>query len=327
MPASGHPGHPSAGRRLRGRTGACTLACALPVCGDTFTQAGEECDDGNLSNADACLGTCKLAKCGDTFVQAGVEQCDDGNASNTDTCTNTCKAAVCGDTFTQPAIGEQCDDGNQVTTDACTNTCKSATCGDAIVWAGNEQCDDGNAVNTDACVAGCKTAKCGDGFVQMGVETCDDGNVANNDGCSASCQIEISKCGNGVIDPGEHCDTALPTPGPGVGCKPVTCLYDFSQITQLYCNGTCTWAGGEGCDQADANILCKLKTGNANSIATSWTPATAQPTFGFSCPGYTTNLGPLPAFGVPQNVWYQGASILGNHGPGNIILNPVCTNP
>ena len=79
-----------------------------------------------------------------------------------------------------------------------------AACGDAIVWAGMEQCDDGNMVNTDMCVAGCKTATCGDGFTQMGVETCDDGNVANNDGCSATCQVEVSKCGNGVIDPGER---------------------------------------------------------------------------------------------------------------------------
>ena len=28
-----------------------------------------------------------------------------------------------------------------------------------------------------------------------------------------------------------------------------------------------------------------------------------------------------------SNVWYQDSSILGNHGPGAIILDPVCTNP
>jgi hypothetical protein len=164
----------------------------------------------------------------------------------------------------------------------------------------------------------------------MGVEQCDDGNQANNDGCSASCQVEVMKCGNGVIDPGERCDTALPAPFVGVTCKPVTCQYNFSQATQLYCNGTCTWAGAQGCDQQDANIHCKLKTGNPNSVALSWTDTTAQPTFGFACPGFgnqSTNLGPMPEYGVAVNVWWQGTSILGNHGAGQIIFNANCTNP
>jgi cysteine-rich repeat protein len=259
----------------------------------------------------------------------GVEQCDDGNAVNTDLCTNVCKTAACGDSFLQPGAGEQCDDGNLIGTDACTATCKTAICGDAIVQAGVEQCDDGNAVNTDGCVTGCKAAKCGDGFKQLNVEDCDDGNLNNNDGCSALCKVEVTKCGNGVIDPGERCDTALPPPFTGVTCKPVSCLYDFSQVTQLYCNGGCTWAGAQDCDQADANILCRLKTGNPNSIATGWTSTTAQPTFGFPCAplGYGTLIGPIPEYGVAETVRYQNTSILADHGPGNIILNPMCTNP
>jgi hypothetical protein len=120
----------------------------------------------------------------------------------------------------------------------------------------------------------------------------------------------------------------LPPPFTGVTCKPVTCLYDFSQVTQLYCNGTCTWAGGQGCDQADANIFCKLKTGNPNSVSTGWTNAVAQPTFGFPCqPNYGVAIGPLPEYGVNLSVRYQSTSILQNHGAGSIILNPTCTNP
>jgi len=139
--------------------------------------------------------------------------------------------------------------------------------------------------------------------------------------------VDMTKCGNGVVDPGERCDTALPAPFPGVTCKPVSCLYNFSQATQLYCNGTCTWAGNQGCDQADANILCKLKTGNPNSVALNWTDGTAQATFGFSCPSIGQNLGTIPEYGVNVPVWYQGTSILDNHGAGQIILNPNCTNP
>ena len=134
---------------------------------------------------------------------------------------------------------------------------------------------------------------------------------------------------NGVIDPGERCDTALPPPFVGVTCKPVSCQWNFSQATQLYCNGTCTWAGGIGCDQQDANILCKLKTGNPNSVALSWTDTTAQPTFGFPCTplGYGIPLGTIPEYGVNVPVSWQETSILANHGAGQIILNPNCTNP
>jgi cysteine-rich repeat protein len=57
-----------------------------------FTQMGvEECDDGNMSNADACIMGCKLNKCGDTFVNMGVEECDDGNLVPNDGCGATCK--------------------------------------------------------------------------------------------------------------------------------------------------------------------------------------------------------------------------------------------
>ncbi|MCA9638983.1 MAG: DUF4215 domain-containing protein, partial [Myxococcales bacterium] len=74
-------------------TGACTLGCALPVCGDGFVQPSnnEACDDGNMSNNDACLNTCVAATCGDGFVNNGVEECDDGNQNNNDGCNSMCK--------------------------------------------------------------------------------------------------------------------------------------------------------------------------------------------------------------------------------------------
>jgi len=193
-----------------------------------------------------------------------------------------------------------------------------------------EQCDLGPAnSNTGMCTLTCKAAVCGDKFVQAGVEQCDDGNMVNNDGCSATCKLELMGCGNGQINQGERCDPGLPPPFTGVGCKPGTCTFDFSQVPQLYCNGGCSWAGAQDCDQADADIYCKLKQGNPNSTATNFQVTTAQPTFGFSCPlgGYGSNLGPLPEYGVAVNVWYQQTSILANHGPGNVIVNPTCTNP
>ena len=182
--------------------------------------------------------------------------------------------------------------------------------------------------NTGACTLMCKTAVCGDKLVQAGVEQCDDGNLTPGDGCSATCKLELMTCGNGQVNQGERCDPGLPPPFTGVGCNAGTCTYDFSQVPQLYCNGGCTWAGAQDCDQADADVFCKLKVGNPNSIAMSFQVTTALDTFGFSCPlGFGTNLGPLPEYGVNINVWYQGTSILANHGAGNVIVGVNCTNP
>jgi uncharacterized repeat protein (TIGR02543 family) len=133
-------------------------------------------------------------------------------------------------------------------------------------------------------------------------------------------------CGNGVVDPSEEYD---PPPGPfsSVSVDSGTCTWDFASVPQLYCNGTCTWAGAQGCDQADADIFCKLKTGNPASTASSFTTGTALDQPGFSCPGQGTNLGPKPLRGVSVNVWYQDSSILANHGGGQVINGATCTNP
>jgi len=165
---------------------ACLTSCVAASCGDGFTRTGvEQCDDGNGSNTDACLASCMTATCGDAYVRAGVEQCDDANASNADACLSSCVAATCGDGYTRIGV-EQCDDGNTNDVDGCSNTCILAGCGDGTTN-GIEQCDDGNLSNSDACLNTCQNAFCGDGFVRSGTEQCDDGNQAGGDGCSALC--------------------------------------------------------------------------------------------------------------------------------------------
>lgn len=103
---------------------------------------------------------------------------------------------------------------------------------------------------------------------------------------------------------------------------------NFSTINQLYCNGTCSWAGSQDCDQADADIFCKLKTGNPNSVAVEFGVTTALSERGFACPGHgvrnTINLGPLPQFGVTVDVWYTDDSIRSTHGAGSVVVEPVC---
>jgi hypothetical protein len=129
-------------------------------------------------------------------------------------------------------------------------------------------------------------------------------------------------CGNGLVDVDEMCDDALQPAWINASC--VECRYDFAAIPQLYCNGSCTWAGPQDCDQADADIYCRLITGNPASTALSFDIVPALDEAGFSCPSLGEDLGVLPGSGVDVNVWYQDTSILANHGPGNVIVNATC---
>lgn len=97
--------------------------CAPATCGDGIENVGEECDDGNDSNADACTTACRRPVCGNG-VKEGSEQCDDGNSSSADDCTTACKLPVCGDGSVQPDR-EQCDDGNTTSGDGCSASCRS----------------------------------------------------------------------------------------------------------------------------------------------------------------------------------------------------------
>jgi cysteine-rich repeat protein len=64
----------------------------LVWCGDRIpgNTAGEDCEDGNVSNTDACTNLCQDARCGDTFIRADSEQCDDGNTEENDFCSGSC---------------------------------------------------------------------------------------------------------------------------------------------------------------------------------------------------------------------------------------------
>ena len=93
----------------------------LVITDPTSPNGIEECDDGNLDDADECKHDCTLAVCGDGYVGPG-EECDDGNVLDTDECTQACALARCGDGFLGPE--EQCDDGNVDALDGCSATCE-----------------------------------------------------------------------------------------------------------------------------------------------------------------------------------------------------------
>ena len=132
-------------------------------------------------------------------------------------------------------------------------------------------------------------------------------------------------CGNNALDSGEEFD---PPPGPfgSVSVNAATCRFDFSQVTQLYCNSSCSRVGPSGCDQADANLLCQLKTGNPTSVASSFSIEQALDAPGFACPlpGLGTQVN-VAARGVDVPVFYSDASLLETHGSGLAVTNVVCT--
>lgn len=123
-------------------------AAYVPRCGNGTKDPGEQCDDGNQSDADACTVACKLPRCGDGTKQSG-EACDDGNRIDNDGCTNKCALPACGDGIVQNA--EQCDSGgnnSNYLANACRNDCTAPRCGDGVTDNG-EECDGGESCTNE----------------------------------------------------------------------------------------------------------------------------------------------------------------------------------
>jgi cysteine-rich repeat protein len=137
---------------------------------------------------------------------------------------NRCHVPTCGDGYRNQAAGEGCDPGGTTDSNACNmalaagvHRCQAPTCGDGYVNTATtlpEQCDSGTpGADTAECVmtAGahqCQISSCGDGYVNAAAgEVCDPGgNKALWTTCSQDCKSNLT-CGNGVVDPGEDCDT------------------------------------------------------------------------------------------------------------------------
>ena len=101
----------------------------------------------------------------------------------------------------------------------------------------------------------------------------------------------------------------------------------FTQAPQLYCNRGCSVVGAGGCDQPDADLFCKLKTGSPLSVATSFSLGMVQDAAGFTCPGIGTQAPNLGGRGIGVAMYYSDESLLSSHGDGQSITNVVCTNP
>jgi cysteine-rich repeat protein len=124
-------------------------ACRIPPpgCGNSTTEAPEDCDDGNRTGGDGCSAICEDEICGNNIVDVG-EVCDAGFGGDS-SCSADCKSDLtCANGIKDPL--EQCDDGNRTSGDGCDATCGQEVCGNGRLDAG-EQCDDGNVVDGDGC--------------------------------------------------------------------------------------------------------------------------------------------------------------------------------
>ncbi len=151
--------------------------------GDVDPATDADGDEG----ADADLGDGDPGYCGDSTTDPG-ETCDDGNAVDGDGCDTNCTSTACGNGILTGS--EECDDGNPVDGDGCDTNCTSTACGNGILT-GGEACDDGNPVEGDGCDTNCTYTACGNGVVTAG-EQCDDGNDDGADACSTSCEDRVA---------------------------------------------------------------------------------------------------------------------------------------
>jgi hypothetical protein len=176
-----------------------------------------------------------------------------------------------------------------------------------------------------------------DGTIGVGGD-CDDSNgdvhpdaveiecdgVDNDCDGSMSC---VGVCGDGLVGDLEEYD---PPPGPWdtLALDADTCRWDLSSVRQIYCNGPCSWLGETGCDEADADLLCRLQLDNPTAVAESYSegPALAEPGYACSLDGYGEPLN-LLGRGDLTEINFEDGPLSDSHGTGTVIYDPVCVIP
>jgi cysteine-rich repeat protein len=235
------------------------------ICSNSVVEGTEECDDGDLVTDPMCDDMCRFT-CGNGRVDGAFsELCDTGIASGTGACPSTCDDGM---SCTQDTLDGQgcqamcvnapitaaqngdgcCPSGANSTTD---NDCMVA-CGNGVLETG-EICDTGIATGVGSCPSTCNDMmSCtADTLVAGGTcqATCTNTPITlpmNNDGCCPTGATPLTDndcqagCGNGVVDSGETCDTAIVA---GAGRCPTTCTDGMACTRDVLVNGgTCTAA-------------------------------------------------------------------------------------
>jgi len=270
----------------------------MPVCGDGYVDAGEQCDDGNTLDGDCCSSTCQIDPAGSA--------CSDGNACTTG---DTCSGTTC---VGGPA--PNCNDGNVCTADSCD---PAVGCVNAKLT--GTSCSDGNAcTQTDVCQAGVCTGtnpvictaldQCHDaGICDPGTGVCSDPNKPDGTTCDDgqflicslpdTCQAGVcSPAGGGDLDGDQVCnhDDNCPTiananqsdlDGDGIGniCDPVDAKVELGEATlrrssdpaqpngRIALKGTFTMGPDEGPLSDAGGISVRVTDGLGLDYTATWT--------------------------------------------------------
>ncbi len=259
VPGSGGSACPAADQRAiaRGQT-RCDIGAYEVACADTIVDAGETCDDGNLTDDDGCDSNCTVTGCGNGVLTPG-EVCDDGNHIDTDGCTNAC--TVCGDGIA--SAPETCDDMNLVSDDGCDANCTVTACGNGVITSG-EDCDDGNPEDSDCCSNTCQPAATGSACA-------DDGFGCSSDLCDGAGHCVHALLGGTVCRPAatacdavEQCDgfsfscPADEVAPPGAVCRASAGECDLSEE----CDGSSPTCPPDMVFPAD--VVCRVAQGDCD---------------------------------------------------------------
>lgn len=233
------------------------------VCGNGVVEAGESCD---TEVGDGVPGACPSAS-----------DCDDGDPCTTDALDGSGCAARCRhERITSPVDGDACCPSPAG--DANNDSDCEAACGNGVYEPPTERCDigivagggacpgssaacsDGNACTTDSLAGvGCQV-----GCAHAPVTTCVSGDGCCVAGCTPAQDNDCSPtCGDGDVDPGESCDTAIAS-GPGSCANAATCNDNVACTADAVqspgtCNATCvnnpitSCAAGDGCCPGGCN--------------------------------------------------------------------------
>ncbi|MCC6748334.1 MAG: hypothetical protein IT371_11790 [Deltaproteobacteria bacterium] len=238
-------------------------------CGNGVVEAPEKCD---TQIAPGKAGACPVG-------------CGDGNACTQDVLLNggTCAATCVFNAITQCKAGDGCcPTGCNANSDS---DC-SPSCGNGVVEA-SERCDTKIAIGQPgACPIGCSDGNvctqdvllnggtCAASCAFNAITQCRAGDGCCPTGCNANTDSDCApRCGNGVLEAQEACDTAIPTGQTGacpVGCSdgsvctadallnPGTCLArcSFTVITQCQAGDGCCPPGCNAATDGDCSAVC-----------------------------------------------------------------------
>lgn len=185
---------------------------ALPD-GSSTVDTGPRPDTG--PQPDTGIVTDTGVGCGNGNVDTG-EECDDGNTTPDDGCSATCTL--------------ECGDGNVTGAETCDTAIAAGSTG-----ACPTTCDDSDVCTTDTSTGSECTSACDHVAIAAGSadSCCPTGATpATDPDCSAS-------CGNGFVDSGETCDTAITS---GTGACPASCDDAIACTTDAMTGSACTAA-------------------------------------------------------------------------------------